>query len=311
MRTTSIHSSLAVGVCLICFIVVTCNGQHQNSSVSALNATGLDAAARTLLEDLSGKTTTGKFGPDTIDVGNYTLVGCSSHGKYSKADYLTIMLPTFLDRLRDTIADAELGVAGFYGYKAFFKSLDKNLVGSVFWRVQRGNLMHVKTRREDKWENPKIVCLGDEESESHVTGIGNLYNHFCGESAGSYSPVSQFRHSSLLVLCPSFFNLDPWPVITSCPRIINSGMWPDNTQLLQSQYSMLIRTLAGFYIPENRMTSFSATSDFPATLKEVINLPKSAALYSRDSYGYYAACESHFFSQKGLGKPLMLIEASC
>ncbi|KAL9003954.1 MAG: hypothetical protein Q9188_003203 [Gyalolechia gomerana] len=282
------HRAFAVGVCFfyLTHVVFSCDYSRNTRGV---DAPGIDIAARALGDVLPGSTTTGKYGPDAIPLGNYTLLGCSSSGTGSKADYLTTFLPTMLDRLRYTMVDTELGESSFHGYRAFFKRANEKIVMSVFWNIQKGSPFTLKTTRGDRVESPKIVCLGEEGDNSHVTGVGNLYDYFCTEDSGRQSPAAHFHDSELIILCPNFFNLAQWPSLQDCPRLVNGDLRPDGLQLMQSQFAMMVRVLAGLYTPTSRLISPSTSSDPPASLKAVVALPQSAALRSRDSYAYYAA----------------------
>ncbi|KAG7008625.1 hypothetical protein G7Y79_00005g017660 [Physcia stellaris] len=154
---------------------VRCRAQDVNSSINGLNDTTLDSSARTLLEVLPESITTGKYGPDAIPVGNYTLLGCGPDVPGSKADHLKVLLPIFLNRLEQVIADTRMGISGFHGYRIFFKeSAVKETVEAVFQNIQNGSAVRLQTRRGDVVRTPKIVCLGEDEDEAHVTGIGNL-----------------------------------------------------------------------------------------------------------------------------------------
>ncbi|KAL8831910.1 MAG: hypothetical protein Q9191_000589 [Dirinaria sp. TL-2023a] len=300
--------SLAAGICILWYTFTTCYCQSLNSSIS-LNATDLDAAVRTLLEVEPSSRTEGKSTRDAISVRNYTLLGCSTPNTGSKAAYLTRFLPPFLDGLQNAIADADMGMYGVYGYNAFFKTLNQDVVEYVFWNIQKGSPLHLKTRRGNRLVTPQIACLGDDEDgEGHVTGIGNLYDYFCTGKHGDFGAAAQFRKSELVVLCPSFFRLTPWPTLSDCPKHVKGGFSPNKTQLIENQFATLIRSLSGLYIPTNRLALWSAASDAaPDSLEAVIAQPENVARASKDSYGYYAACESHHFFLKDPRRPLMLM----
>ena len=272
-----------------------CKAQDVNSSASGLTAADDDASVRRILEVIPSSRTAGKFGPDSITIGNYTVLGCSSRSvgttAGSNADYLTIYLPAFFSRMRYVLADAELGLSSFHGYNNFFKEeSSKVAVAEVYRDIREGSLIELISRRGKKIERPKIVCLGEEEDESHVTGIGNLYEFFCTGTYAEHAPAAQFRKTELVVLCPSFFKLDTWPAIAWCPRTVNGVSQPDGNGLLQSQYAILIRALAGLYISASRQSLAPTLPDTPANLTVVSKLPGSVALGVRDSYAYYAAC---------------------
>ena len=270
--------------------------QDRNSSSFYLNTTTLDADARRLLEILPDSTTTGKFGPDAVPIGNYTVIGCGSAVPGSNEDRLRTLFPTMLDRLRYTIAEIDMGTAGFHGYKEFFKDeKSKSSVKAVFQDIRIGKTIRTRTRRGDRIEAPKIVCLGAEEDESHVTGIGNLYDFFCTGNFDLAVPVAQFRRTELVVLCPSFFTMQVWPTMQDCSRVEGGDLYPAGKELVQNQYAMLMRALAGLYIPINRQPLVPVRPDIPTSLRSVAALTPTVALGRKDSYAYFAAGELLLF----------------
>ncbi|KAI4191065.1 MAG: hypothetical protein L6R41_000380 [Letrouitia leprolyta] len=287
--------TIILGIYLTSFIHVVFSGNDVGNATSGFNITDVDTAMRALKEVLPNSVTTGKYGPDAIHIGNYTLLGCSSRSAGNKADYMTTMLPTMLGRLRYTIEDTQTSDSSFHGYTAFFKGTNKEIVESVFRNMQLGSPLTLKTTRGDRIESPKIVCLGEEGNAGHVTGIGNLYWYFCTRPHTSQAPTAQFLDSELIVLCPKFFDLPIWSTIQTCPRLVNGDLMPDGAQLLQSQFAMIVRALAGLYIPPSRLNVPSPSTDQPAYVKTVVALPRGAAQRSRDSYAYYAAGE--FFQE--------------
>lgn len=287
-KMTSSFLSLYWLVVITCFTAVRCRAQDVNSSTGGSNDT-LDTSARTLLEVLPESTTTGKYGPDAIPVGNYTLLGCGPSTSGSKADHLKLLLPVFLSQLRLVIADTRMGISGFHGYRTFFKeSAIKESVEAVFQNIQIGSAVHLQTRGGDVVRTPKIVCLGEDEDEAHVTGIGNLYEFYCTGNFGLDSPAAQFRRTELVVLCPSFFQMNFWPSLVACPKKVNGQWSPDGTSLIQNQFAILTRALSGLYIPRSRQAE-STRLEGPASLQSVADWPASKAVGSIDSYAYYAA----------------------
>ena len=273
-----------------CFTAVRCLAQDINSSTREVNETTLDTSARTLLEVLPESTTAGKYGPDSIPIGNYTLLGCGPSTPGSEADHLKVLLPIFLSQLRLVIADTRMGIAGFHGYRTFFKDgAIKESVESVFQNIQVGSAIHLQTREGDVVRTPKIVCLGEDEDEAHVTGIGNLYEFYCTGNFGLDSPAAQFRRTELVVLCPSFFQMNFWPSLVACPKKVNGKWVPAGTPLIHNQFAMLTRAFSGLYIPRNRRDLESARIEGPASVQSVADWPASKAVGSIDSYAYYAA----------------------
>ena len=291
--TSSLHCLYWLAV-VSCFTAVRCRAQDVNSSTSDLNDTTLDSSARTLLEVLPESTTAGKYGPDAIPVGNYTLLGCGPSTPGSKADQLKVLLPVFLNHLGLVIADARMGIAGFHGYRTFFKEGDiKESVEAVFQNIQMGSAVHLQTRGGDVVRTPKIVCLGEDEDEAHVTGIGNLYDFYCTGIFGLDSPAAQFRRTELVVLCPSFFQMNFWPSLVACPKKVNGKWIPGGTTLIHSQFAILTRALSGLYIPRSRRALESTRLEGPASVQSVVDWPASKAVGSIDSYAYYAAGKSY------------------
>ena len=278
---------------VLAFLTARSRAQHPNFSSNYLNSTILDVDARRLLE--TSDRTASKFGPDSVPVGNYTVIGCGSGLPGSNEDHLRTLFPTMLDRLSSTIAEADMGMAGVHGYTEIFKDpLSKSSVQEVFQDIRLGKTVRTRTRRGDRVENPKLVCLGAEEDESHVTGIGNLYDFFC-TGILDLAPVAQFRRTEIVVLCPSFFTLPVWPTMRDCSRAEGGVLNPGGTELIHNQYAMLMRALAGVYIPSNRQPNVPRTPDLPESLRFVANLTPTVALGRKDSFAYFAAGELLLF----------------
>ena len=292
----------------IVLVFLTCarlQAQNLSSSSVVLNTTILDADARRLLAVLPDRTTTGKFGPDAVPIGNYTVIGCGSALLGSNEDRLRTLFPTMLDRLGLAISEADLGVAGFHGYKELFKDeKSKSSVKEVFQDIRIGKTIRTRTRSGDKIETPKLVCLGPEEDERHVTGIGNLYDFFCTGNFDLAVPVAQFRRTELVVLCPSFFTLAVWPTMQQCSRAEEGTLYPGGKELLQNQFSMLIRALAGVYIPNIRQPLVPVRPDIPISLRSIAALTPAVALGRKDSYAYFAACKLLLFQAHDTGSPI-------
>ena len=211
------------------------------------------------------------------------------------ADGLRTYLPTMLNRIKDIMADADLGDSSLHGYRTFFKDEShKAAVANIYTKIRKGAYLTLKNRHGTKIEKPKIICLGEDEDESHVTGIGNLFEFFCTGNFGPHAPVAQFRRTELVVLCPDFFKLSPWSSMVACPKTFGGFEQTNGDNLLQSQYALLMRALAGLYIPANRQTGMAVRQGLPASLKHVADMTSAEALGSRDSYAYYAACELWF-----------------
>ena len=296
--------SLILQFLLIIFLMCKrSRAQNLNSSSVFLNDTVLDADARRLLEDLPDRTTSSKYGPDSVPIGNYTVIGCGSALPGSNEDRLRTLFPTMLDRLRLAIAETDLGFSGFHGYRDFFKDENsKSIVKEVFEDIRIGKLLRTQTRKGVKIETPKIICLGPEEDESHVTGIGNLYDFFCTGNFDLAVPVSQFRRTELVVLCPSFFTLAVWPSIQDCSRVEAGVLYPGGNELVQNQYTMLMRALAGVYIPNSRQPLVPVRPDIPTSLRSVTALTPAVALGRKDSYAYFAAGELLLFQSDDTGR---------
>ena len=307
-----VHYPLRQLLGLVFIVCARSWAQNSNSSSVFLNTTILDADARMLLEVLPDGATTGKFGPDAVPIGNYTVIGCGSGLPGSNEDRLRTIFPTMLNRLRSTIAEVELGVTGFHGYKNFFKDeTSKSSVKEVFQDIMIGKMIRTRTRRGDKIETPKLVCLGPEEDESHVTGIGNLYDFFCTGNFDLAVPAAQFRRTQLVVLCPSFFTLAVWPTIQACSRVEEGTLYPGGNELLQNQYAMLMRVLAGVYIPVDRQPLVPVRPDLPISLRTVASLTPAVALGRKDSYAYFAAGELLLSQSNDSGSLTALTKCSC
>ena len=292
------------------FTWATCRAQSANSNTKPELSAAIDDASRARLLAHSDITTSSKFGPDTIAIGDYTIIGCSSKilgtREGSNADYLSTYLPTVLTRVRDTIADTDLGVSSFYGYKTFFKDESrKTAVKDVYIKISQGATITLKNRQgATKIEGPKIICLGEDEDESHVTGIGNLFDFFCTGNFTQHALAAQFRKTELVVLCPDFFSLAPWSSMVACPRTFGRAERMKGDELLQSQYAVLMRALAGLYIPANRQTGMAVRQGVPGSLKHTADMTGEEALGNRDSYAYYAACELEASSMSVLDETL-------
>lgn len=269
----------------------SCTAQALNSTSSALTPSELSSTTRRLLEVFHGTTATGKFGPDAIKIGNYTLLGCSSTTSANpNTDQLTTFLPTFLSRLKFVLRDANKGMSSLHGYGNFFRTEEnKDAVRETYSKIQQGVKLFLRSRKGVKVETPKIICLGDAEGEGHSTAMHNLFELFCSGTFPQHAAVTQFRRTEIVLLCPSFFKLDPLPTNAWCPENGNGNPRPYADRLIQTQYGSLMRVLAGLYIPATRLSPKLDT--VPSSFYDVADLDGNVALVTRDSYAYYASCK--------------------
>ena len=294
-------------VLLALFVWLPCRAQLVNPTTKPEISVAIDGASRARLLEISDTKKSSKFGPDAIAIGDYTIIGCSSKSlstkDWSMADVLTTYLPTMLNKINDIIADTDRGVSGFHGYRTFFKDeFHKTAVKKIFNKIREGAPITLKNRYGTKVESPKIICLGEDEDESHVTGIGNLFEFFCTGNYTTHAPAAQFRKTELVALCPEFFKLSPWSSMVVCPTTFGGADQTQGDKLLQSQYALLMRVLAGLYIPGTGQTGMAVRQGLPGSLKDVMAMTSTEALGSRDSYAYYAACELCFPSMSVFGE---------
>ena len=286
------HSFLVV----LGLLLGLCKCQNLTSFSVVGNDTDVGTTGRILQDADPGDTPTTRYGPDHIKLGKYTLLGCSSEPRGANADYLSIMLPTMFNHLSSVIEETQEGTSGLHGYGAFFKSEENKLaVERVIRGIKEG--AQVRLRNSEgivKFEAPKIICLGEHDDSSRILGIENLYNYYCNNGYEDFSPATQYKSTELVMLCPDFFRLPPWPVIQECPRVFQGALHPDGTELMDSQFSILIRALAGIYIPMTGHRPTAARPNTPPTLRSVVGSPGGVGIRDRNNYAYYASCKLIF-----------------
>ena len=92
-----------------------------------------------------------------------------------------------------------------------------------------------------------------------------------------------------MFLCPTFFSLPLVPVADQCPRLEAGGTRLSQTQLIETQYTLLLHTLVDAYLDDY----LGRTAD---GVNEVMMLPAEQAVDNPGSYVWYAACKLYISS---------------
>lgn len=201
---------------------------------------------------------------DWVPSGNYLIYSCASQATEVK----NILDMTYL-LLQTAIIETDSPA-----YKAFFRSADPGSMTAVLKDITAGtNLTTVRhgSRR------PYLVCVNPTD-----IGIRTFWN-LCQES--EHTVVIQPPGTSIVFLCPIFFNINPLPQPTDCATVNHaSTALILRSHIAAKQYGFLVQSLSDMYIRQ-RMLTGGHVGDENACLA----LPPDQALRNPSSYAFYAS----------------------
>lgn len=207
---------------------------------------------------------------DWVSSGNYLIYSCGSQAP----DIKRVLDLTYL-----TLQTAILSTDS-PAYNAFFRSAAPASVTAVLNRMSEGtniSTAYYGSRR------PTVVCANALDD-----GIRTFWN-ICQGAEGTV--VIQPPGTSIVFLCPSFFERAPLPLRADCGVVNHAG-----TRLLShaymagSQYGFLVQALADMYIRETAQGRTARGGDVRDE-NACLALPPDLALVNPSSYAFYVSSE--------------------
>ena len=234
---------------------------------SVVLASLLSASARPQSQLQAGSWGIGAL-DDWVSSGNYLIYSCASEASKVK---------DILDRTYLSLKTAILATDSS-AYKAFFRSADPGSVTAVLNAITAGTNITTAARGSRR---PTLVCVNAIDQQIHT------FWKICQDS--EHTVVIQPPETSIVFLCPIFFDRELFPQSTEC-GVVNyaSTKLISHSYIAGSQDGFLTQALADMYIRETmrgRATLGRDVRDVNACLA----LPPDQALKNPSSYAYYVS----------------------
>ena len=201
---------------------------------------------------------------DWVSIGNYLIYSCGSEAMDVKnaLDMTYLLLQTAM-LATDSAA-----------YKAFFRSADPDSMTAVLKDITAGT--NISTVRHGS-RRPYLVCVNPTDK-----GIRTLWN-LCQE--GERTVVVQPPGTSIVFLCPIFFDISPLPQLSDCGMVNHaSTALILRSHIAATQYGFLVQALTDMYIRQMRLTGGQVVDE-----NACLALPPDQALRNPSSYAFYAS----------------------
>ena len=227
---------------------------------------------------------------DHTTIGNYQIVLCNTDQADSKAARLKTLLPLIQDILRIVIRDAETkGTSSRYGFGAFFKTDDSRAaVTDAYQKMVDGDTVDVSADRAirigSRTASPTFACMEQGDSfTAHL--LAKCSNRAHGKRIAR---LMTWGASEIIMICPAFWDMPSGLTRSSCPRVVDNRMVPNDETLMRSMFGSIVRILAHIYVPESLDygNSYVETVD---NVQDVIELNETASLVNANNYGFYAS----------------------
>ena len=207
---------------------------------------------------------------DWASSGNYLIYSCASQ----VAAVQSILDITYL-ALQTAILSTDSPA-----YKAFFRSADPDSMTVVLNAITAGT--NITTTLYGS-RRPTMVCVN--AIDTYIRTFWSL----CQDSEDTM--VIQPPGTSIVFLCPRFFDIAPLPVPTDCAVVnhASTALIP-HVYIAGTQYGFLVHTLADIYLREmkrGRVALGGNVRDENACLA----LPPDQALKNPSSYAFYTSSE--------------------
>lgn len=210
---------------------------------------------------------------DTVYSGNYEILFCGAGAPNSKTSQLQNGLPHILTLLQAVIADVKLGTKSPHGFAAFFKTNDNiATVQKVFQTIIDGPNVGLDDT------NPLFACADPNQDLTKKVYADCLNRRIVCFAWPQYG---------VIFICPAFWNLNPLPFGSSCPRLGNNVLVPDNTDLSTNQFGIVIHELVHMYAP--KLTAIDGETNEVYNVQAAVNLNAKDSLKNANNYALYAA----------------------
>ena len=228
-----------------------------------------------------------------VSSGNYQIAFCGA-GPGSQAAQLQILLPQVWNNLILLRSDLDRGTKS-PAFDAFFKTNNSlETVTKVFASIALGLPILVPPRDGNPGSQfvlPTFLCI------SPSLPIYDIETLVADCKSNSERPIMTIDNSEIILICPSFFDLDDGPSRADCPRLRVNTLFPNDARLVTNKYAALIHELAHIYSP----SSPAAGSKETYKVMDAVKLSASRSLKNPNSYALYAAGESSAEPVKAIG----------
>ena len=208
------------------------------------------------------------------------ISNCNRSG-YS--DDLRQLLPEIQQALRRNIIDLDSGTTSVHGFRTFFKSNSNvAIIKSVFQAIIAG----ANTNSGDR---PIIECLNPEDmtEEDQI----EVYNKFCRSARRGVVEAMDFPKTSLVVLCPRFWDHPRFPISDDCidvnGRRGRAHFSERGLGLIHTRFSSLVHELVHLYNPLD--AAYLKGEVYSA--QECMALDADRSMENASNWALYAACK--------------------
>ena len=203
---------------------------------------------------------------DWVSSGNYLIYSCSTQAS-EVVNLLDLAYLWIQNALLSTDTPA---------YKAFFRSADPATVKSLLSAFTAGTNVTTKSHGSRR---PTVVCVNAVDP-----GI-NAFWDLCKHPGGPV--VIQPPNTSIVFLCPVFFERDLSPQATDCGTVNHAGTrMLTHSYIAATQYGFLIQALADMYIRE-LMPGVTPLSIQSRNENDCLVLPPDQAIRCATSYVFF------------------------
>lgn len=205
---------------------------------------------------------------DWVSSGNYLIYSCGSEASDVK---------NILDRIYLALQSAILATDSS-AYKAFFRSADPGSVTAVLNAITAGT--NITTAAHGS-RRPTLACVNAIDQKIHA------FWQICQDS--EHTVVIQPPGTSIVFLCPIFFNRELFPQSTECGFVNHaSTLLILPSYIAGSQYGFLTQVLADMYIRAMMPRKTTLGGDV-RDVNSCLALPPDQALINSSSYAYYVS----------------------
>ena len=201
------------------------------------------------------------------------------------------MIQAALEILPAVIGDLQSGINSRHGYEAWFKSN----ASSAYVQTMLQNIYTAQTKvgllpQPGIPSAPRFACI--------TPGTSGLYpwmrlDPFSVCVATHSHGVRAFYYggSSYILICPSFWSLEPWPLKSGCPTVIHNRFVGAQVRLSNYKTYVLIHEMVHFYLGRNSLSQTTAPPEQYA-LNNCVGLGKVDSLRNPANYQHYLASKS-------------------
>lgn len=192
-----------------------------------------------------------------------------------------------LDMLPAVIDDLQAGINSRHGYKAWFKSnTSKDYIQRVLQNIHTVQSKFGLQPQPDLPTGPHFSCVGPNTSALYPWMRLNPF-YLC---VTLFPGMKAFYYpgSSYILICPSFWSLQPWPSITSCPTVMDNLFVGSRAWLSDYQTYVLIHEMVHFYLGMNSLTLDTAPRE-QYELNDCVALGKVNSFRNPANYQHYLA----------------------